>query len=103
MQQKGIKKNTDLRQSVQHSFDPTELGGGEGSNRGEEVTFLLFRKETALIKDVGTKVTDPKQMMDTLLKVKDGIVTQFTSYKRADKNADFHQKLLTEVGKLTIE
>ena len=39
-----------------------------------EVTFLLFPREVFLMQEVQSNCYDPKELMDTLLEVKEGII-----------------------------
>ena len=45
-----------------------------GAPNATEVTFLLFPREVFLMQEVQNSTYDPKQLMDTLLEVKEGII-----------------------------
>ena len=58
---------------------------------------MLFRKQINMLRELNSEILDPKSMMDTILNLKEGVVVEFTRYRRADKNPAFRQELLNEI------
>ena len=68
-----------------------------------EVTFLLFPREVFLMQEVQSNCYDPKELMDTLLEVKEGIIKQFMRYRKADKTPEFRKGLTLELSRMSEE
>ena len=56
-----------------------------------------------MLRELHLETLDPKSMMDTILNLKEGVVTEFCRYRRADKSPAFRKELLYEICQLSEE
>lgn len=81
-----------------HTLLPLSQQGDE-----KEVTFILFRRQIDLLRQVQDEMLDPKSMMDAILAIKEGVAAEYDRYRRADKNPAFRRELVNEVSQMTEE
>ena len=66
----------------------------------EEVTFGLFPEQVRLMMRVQHGLADPKEIMDVLQQIKEGLITEMKKYKQLEKHEGFKESVRAQMMEL---
>ena len=66
-------------------------------NDAEEVTFDLFPEQVRLMTRIQQEVADPKQIMDVLQQIKEGLIQEMQRYRYLEKHQQFNERIKAEI------